>query len=337
MLTVKILFWEWLRLKTFSSWFILVLFILLFLFPVFQIGIQKTASIFLITNTNTISRELYANDSETLIRNVIEWENRNIENIYGRPRILQFAVFLRRDGWPCFKIDSLSSVPWIYFNRCGACGEYSYVFQALTAADNLTAISVQNTGEDHAWNEVLINGSWIGVDATFGEKGFNVSPDFYEKEWHKNLSYVYGVFSNYSKVDLTKKYTRTGKLIVNVSRYGQPVSAKVMIHSNSIYPNQETGLDCITDKRGICEFEVGGTNYTIIAITLNLFVLSDSKNVVVIENQTTRLALSPTNFDLVNSIPIDLQWTISLLAAILLWIFVGLTQAIIITKITLRK
>lgn len=52
---------------------------------------------------------------------------------------------------------------WILASRCGACIEYSLLYRGLAVASNLTVRSVHNPGEDHNWDEVLINGSWVIV------------------------------------------------------------------------------------------------------------------------------------------------------------------------------
>jgi transglutaminase-like putative cysteine protease len=62
-------------------------------------------------------------------------------------------------------------------------------------------------GEDHEWNEVLIKGTWIVIDATrvgtAKDNGYNVSPKFMEKKvagdrgtTEGNVSYVIAEYLN---------------------------------------------------------------------------------------------------------------------------------------------
>jgi len=57
----------------------------------------------------------------------------------------------------------------IFSNRVGPmfgqCGSYTYAFKFLCGAADIPCVTVRS--EDHAWNEVYVDGQWLTVDVTF--------------------------------------------------------------------------------------------------------------------------------------------------------------------------
>ena len=91
-------------------------------------------------------------------------------------------------------IETVPKSPYVYHttsvfdildNRIGDCTEYSQLFVTLARAAGLPAREATGfvyNGDDraptlagHAWVEVLIDGRWIGMDPTWGEKTLNKS------------------------------------------------------------------------------------------------------------------------------------------------------------------
>lgn len=48
-------------------------------------------------------------------------------------------------------------------NKCGRCGEYTALFAHMMGYANITAHIIVDMENDHAWNRVLINGSWYKI------------------------------------------------------------------------------------------------------------------------------------------------------------------------------
>ncbi len=47
----------------------------------------------------------------------------------------------------------------------GQCGSYSSAFRFLCDAADIPCVTVSS--ENHAWNEVYVDGQWLTVDVTF--------------------------------------------------------------------------------------------------------------------------------------------------------------------------
>ncbi|OIO26184.1 hypothetical protein AUJ14_02685 [Candidatus Micrarchaeota archaeon CG1_02_55_22] len=248
-------------------------------------GIAKIYSSVYASPASHLAPNLCDANPATAARNIIEWERVNINNVIGKSDL-------------CLKVASLDDVSWTYRSRCGACGEFSYLFTDLARACNLTVMTVNNPGEDHQWNAVLINGSWITVDSTqpnesHANYGYDVPDDFYENNsyagaWAKNLSYVYGELPNGSRIDLTARYSTTGNVSVYINRDG----ALVYVISNSYVPRKPTGLKC-TPINHYCNFNLGNTSYEFIAVGPG-WLDYDSVLVNVTTNSATNITLAPT-------------------------------------------
>lgn len=165
---------------------------------------------------------------------------------------------------------------WVMTIKRGACEEYAVLCSEMARSVGIESRTVYNPAEDHTWCEVFINGSWIHFDPGLAEgKRFN-NAGFYERSkpdgWGKQLSYVFFIGSNGKENDITKTYTDTGRLIVRIEKDNLPVeNAKVVVESRFLmetYSNYKEPLFCLekyTNESGLCDFELGGNNYTVIA------------------------------------------------------------------------
>lgn len=203
-------------------------------------------------------------NTKTILYRIADWQNKNM--VYDS-RLLYFYPV------PPFVLFRMNEPAWIMTTKRGGCGEYAILFNEMVNLAGIPSRIVYNLSEDHVWCEVLINGSWIPVDGY----RFN-DPRFYERPrseggWAKQLSYVYYLGPDGKQYDITKDYTDTGRLVVQVSKDGFPVeNAKVIVKSNFLmetkpnsYKEPRICLDRNTNSSGISEFDLGGNNYTIVA------------------------------------------------------------------------
>jgi hypothetical protein len=243
------------------------------------------------------------------VRKIYEWmtNSTHLTNVYRSCSIDNYIVFIPKPPFICLRLVGEEYPLWFLSSRCGACMEYSLLFREMANAANLTVRSVHNPGEDHNWDEVLINGEWIIVDA--GWPILNPSSSFYEVGRGLNVSYVYGMYPNGTLVDLTERYTNTGQLkILVVDVNNKPIkNAGIEFYSFNLN-NQERKihhLDCVTDENGYCNVRLGGGKYKVKAIIMHgligyanesMFELVEGQTrevIIVIREELRFLKLSP--------------------------------------------
>ncbi len=136
-------------------------------------------------------------------------------------------------------------------------------------------------GENHAWNEVYLNGNeTVIIDATAvklpSSTGF-MSSDFMQKkvsgDWRALKEYpkegdISYVFCNYpndnTEYDVTDHYTDTFNLTINViDSNGKPLNDAVVKIFSHNRPNwvSSIGIDKKTNEVGQCTFKIGGGRY----------------------------------------------------------------------------
>ena len=195
-----------------------------------------------------------------------KWIFSNINNVYRCFTVDGYIVFSSKPPYICLRLIKHDCPLWVLVTKCGACLEYSLLYRELANAANLTVRSIHNPGEDHSWNEVLVNGRWIIVDPSTGK--FNCSPQIFEKGRKLNVSYVYAEYPNGTIVDVTERYTNTGTLVIHVvyadGKPAKNISIDILslnYHLTGIYI---AGLNCITNDEGLCRIKLGGGKYRII-------------------------------------------------------------------------
>ncbi len=230
------------------------------------------------------------------VRRIYEWMTNptHLTNVYRSCNIDNYIVFISRSPFICLRLMFREYPLWFLSSRCGACMEYSLLFREMANAANLTVRSVHNPGEDHNWDEVLINGEWIIVDT--GWPIFNPSPSFYEVRRGLNVSYVYGVYPNGTLVDLTERYTNTGQLkIVVIDVNNKPIkNANIEFYSFNL-KNQERRiyyLDCVTNEEGYCDVRLGGGKYKAKAVVMyGLIGYANEETLELIEGETKEVTI----------------------------------------------
>ncbi len=268
---------------------LLILFITYLLFPFFMSGMTVIKSYSNKSKLENIASDLVRdteNDYDKTIA-VLEWFDEDNKNIYDDYHLLKREVnsFYPYPGThfelffdePYIGIRNFydSASLWILTSKFGWCNEFGLLFRDIADACGLNVRKVVCSGEDHVWNEVMINGTWICVDATIHHpqiSGFNISRQFMERKVgsdipnvnYGNVSYVYAEWLNGTQVDVTERYTNLINISVAVlDEQNKPVTGiKVELISHNRYNNVNTGYYKITNSSGQCLFTIGGGDYT---------------------------------------------------------------------------
>lgn len=327
--------WVTFNYKRRFSIFLLLLIIFYYFFPYWiQVVVHKISEkMELVAQRIATSLKNTYLEEENLAKAIMSFVYYTNTNVYGKfPDIIpifQNVVFTFRYPFICIRLTDFSDENWVLYNRCGACFEYSLLYRKLASTANLTVRSVHNPGEDHNWDEVLIDGKWVVVDPSIHM--YNLSTDFYEKNWSKNISYVFALYPNGTREDITKRYTTTGKLVVKLGNPHYNEATIIYLLSLSLGKEHYTGIECKINTSDVCEFEVGGTIYKIVAVRdTGILKYSDEKIVEVKEGDVIEKEVYPDKVDLGRSIPF---YSMPLFLSIVTWVVVGA----LITEIKIIK
>jgi hypothetical protein len=214
---------------------------------------------------------------------IVWWESRNIENMFNT-------------STPCYRPDTAQHPLWSFVSRCGACDEYATLFSRMVGCLGIESRVARDEAENHHWAEVLVGGDWVVIDPA--ANNFNLSADAYEKELGQNISYVAGRYANGTEVDLTSRYTATGRLTVSVPG-GGPVGVSIdAVHGRDVRP---TNARCEVAS-GSCSVALGGNEYAVRAVRYGILPLFDEKTVELKEDSALEVSLSPGRFDLARAL-----------------------------------
>jgi hypothetical protein len=250
--------------------------------------------------------EITANESDTLkiLNEMADWVNSRITYDISPSYWYPTCPFLLvRPEHP--------EPEWVLTVGRGACKETAVVFNAMANSVGIASRLVYNSGEDHVWCEVFVNGSWTRFDPLRDDEYRRFGyPRFYEDQagWGKQLSYVYAVDSDGKRVDVTNNYTDTGSLVVKVEKGGHPIeNAKVSVKSRFLaeaYPKEYSkpiiAVEKFTNESGICEFRLGGNHY---AVSTKIDAFLGDRNEVNIQlqektNSSLLIVLSESGFSI---------------------------------------
>lgn len=246
-----------------------------------------------------ISTEIRVSSQEpkSIIKEIIKWESNNMRNIYQHPHSFDLRFYILPE--PPFTYARLLDPTWIMFFKCGACREYAELFTELARIAGLDARVVHNLGIDHAWAETKINENWVHVDPSkinpiTKEMGIINDPDYYERPENENgegkqLFFVYAIDDTGGVHDVTDRYVKeTGELVVYVEREGEPVvNARVIVKNT-----QGSSTPFLTNENGICTFNLGEGNYTIIAESGGMIGYRTERDVLVVNSENYHILLS---------------------------------------------
>lgn len=233
---------------------------------------------------------------------------------------------------------------WIMTIKHGACEEYAVLCSEMARSVGIQSRTAYNPAEDHIWCEVFINGSWIHFDPGLAEgKRFN-NPGFYERSepdgWGKQLSYVFYIESDGKETDITNRYTDTGRIIVRVEKNDLPVeNAKVALKSrflmetDSHYKEPLLCLEKYTNKSGLCAFDLGGNNYTVVAESGTVFGYRNQSIVHLNEGDHASVTLILSDF----SILMPIEEVLTLLVVVFVFAFLVLEFFLVYRKLRMKK
>lgn len=223
-----------------------------------------------------MTKSVFDNETDDIskVKAALMWNKKELlpHNTYANSyQILYTNIFLIKRFPPllCLRPLGNENGKWPLISRYGACGENSLAFMELIKTQNIPVKRIHIAAEDHSFNEVYINGSWIIIDPTLTwrniEDGYNVFPKYYENKWNLKVSYAFFEYPNGTIEDVTNKYTNTSTVIIKVfDTYNNPVeNVSIYVFSNNKHPHRSTNLIATTDLYGISTFTLGDGNYTI--------------------------------------------------------------------------
>jgi len=190
----------------------------------------------------------------------------------------QYMIFTPVPPYICVRCYEDVDVEWLLTSHCGACGEYSRLFMIMADDLGFEVRRVYAPGEDHFWNEVMINNSWIPVDSTSvsikdGRDGWKNYSFFETKEG--NVSYVWAEYlHNSTIIDRTSAYTNLTNITLTCKdeNNNSIEGLTITILSNNLHREDriwntyiEGQPSPITNQTGVCEFRIGGGTYNFIA------------------------------------------------------------------------
>lgn len=250
------------------------IFFLILISPMYVSGIMKSVveSYEKSGYFEDIAKSVFENktDDVSKVKAILKWQEENMltSNTYGNSYQILFSNIhiITKPLKICIRLSGHENPKWTLISKCGACEEDALAFMELAKLGNITVRSIHMHGEDHNFDEVLVNGSWIIADPTQRvDKGYNVPLDFFENAWKLNISYAYAIYPNDTVEDVTYRYTNTSNLTLFL-KDGHNYSvenATVLVFSNNRYDHRFTNLSCVTDSYGTCKFILGDGNYSI--------------------------------------------------------------------------
>jgi len=280
---------------------------------------------------NTYTQNISSQEGKAIA--LVRWQYSNYKGVYTYNQF-PFIPFIRFKGFDfkiCQRTDKDKDPSWVFFSKCGACGESAMLYGELVRAIGLKARVIKNPGEDHSWNEVLINNSWVVMDASWNAT--NVPRSYYGQA--KNLSYVF-YEENGEKIDITKEYTnKTGVLIIKLpEKYNNP---NVQIISHFLSPPRDSEYKC-NWINNTCKAELGINNYTLIVSAGKFIKKYEKKEATVEENSIKEVEFKPNKLYFVPIFQSRITvFIFDLLFILFIWGCIGVVYSVLKTKSYFQK
>ncbi len=327
---------NWILLKDASSIVSLFFILVYFLFPVYSPYIIKHYSEINEKRLSTIASGIAGNYSskEEAVKKIMSWEKKIMVGVWGSNSFCGFfgsnnLCLVISPPYLCVRLVSHENPSWIITSRCGACEEHALLFAELANSINITTRSIHNHGEDHNWDEVWINDSWIAVNPS--DNAYDVNLSQFGVGRKLNISYVFAIYPNGTEEDVTDRYndTKINKLTIFIKeQHDSTKNVSVAVVSYSYKKDDLIANTCTVKPNEKCVFKLGVANYRIVAVKDGFLKFSDTKNIFL--DKDTEMILQPDNLDIIASIP---YYLVYLITAILFWILVG--ECVILLKSTI--
>jgi len=324
-------FKQWIKLK--NKWSILILAVLciiLFMELYTPIIMHWTSEHYIKDNLKEFANQYTENISSSKDKAVAlaRWQYANYKGVYNYEQF-PFIPFIRYKGFDfkiCQRTDKDNDPSWVFFSKCGACGESAMLYSELVRSIGLESRVIKNPGEDHSWNEVLINNSWIVMDASWNAT--DVPRSYYGGA--KNLSYVF-----YEKdgriIDITSEYTnKTGLVIIKLPEKYKNPGIKVISHFLS--PARDTEYNCNLINN-TCNAKLGINDYTIIVFAGKFIQRYEKKEISIEQDSIKELEFAPNKIYLVPLIQNKVTiFILCFLLATFFWGCIGIVHSLLKTK-----
>ncbi|WP_319643406.1 transglutaminase domain-containing protein [Methanovulcanius yangii] len=197
---------------------------------------------------------------------------------------------------PRFRSIISSSDPYraVYYN-IGACYELALIFNETASKAGFTSRIVFTNCEDHFWNEVFLNDSWIHVDPTLFYHYYRDGDD-YENSWFNNPE-IYNDLSWYNGYSQILVYGSNEVVSQNYLNLGNlSVITPENINKIVITPNSSRRDIVIHANTSNYTISLGEKGYFVTAEknSMNPYILyEDTGYAIIIGNESTSLYLDP--------------------------------------------
>jgi len=224
-----------------------------------------------------------------------EWQKAS----YISKRVIETTAF----GWP----PRAGTDYWKFvLSGAGMCKEMAITGTDLILAAGLDARRVVLPGEDHAFIEVKIDGTWLVADPGYygGELINRTERATRRIQDVGSISYVIACIGD-SFVELTQQYVSTDTIVIRVTRYGEPLAAGEVLLKHR-FGNHITQLPCEdrtfhTDVNGTVTLHLGKPYY------INEFKGSEEYYWIYVNGQNTGYNVTSTGTGQIRSVEIDLE------------------------------
>jgi hypothetical protein len=193
----------------------------------------------------------------------------------------------------------------------GACGEGANSILFYLKALNYSVREVGFPGEDHAFVEVKMNGTWMVIDPGYSVVlGSEESRGDCRVQEAGTLTYV-AAYSQNGFTELTQQYVKTDTVNLKLTQHGEPVvgASVTLVHTLVTDGNARKmelpghGFSFHSDLNGMVTLHLGRIGLNVYN---NSFTKTDSYYIINVNGKAIAQTVTSTGTGLVNNVTIDL-------------------------------